>query len=135
MDHILIESPNWIKTKKETINSKNKDDKCSEYGAMVTLNYEEIKWNPERVSNIKPFINKYNWDEIKYPLKIDNWKTFEKNNPTVAFNGLYTKEMEICPTYISKINSNCEKQIILLMIPNIQKYGWHYLAVKKLSTR
>ena len=35
--------------------------------------------------------------------------------------------------YISKINSNYEKQIILLMIPNEEKEGWHYLAVKKLS--
>ena len=35
--------------------------------------------------------------------------------------------------YISKINSNCEKQIILLMIPNEEKEGWHYIAVKKLS--
>ena len=26
----------------------------------VALNYEEIAWNPEKVSNIKPFINKYN---------------------------------------------------------------------------
>ena len=29
--------------------------------------------------------------------------------------------MELCPAYISKINSNCEKQIILLMIPNVEK--------------
>ena len=28
------------------------------------------------------------------------------------------KKKEICPAYISKINSSCEKQIILLMIPN-----------------
>ena len=28
--------------------------------ATVALNYEEIKWIPERVSNIKPFINKLN---------------------------------------------------------------------------
>ena len=39
----------------------------------------------------------------------------------------------MCPAYISKINSNCEKQIIFLMIPNGEKEGWHYLAVKKLS--
>ena len=32
-----------------------------------------------------------------------------------------------------KINLNCEKQIILLMIPNEKKEGWHYLAIKKLS--
>ena len=44
------------------------------------------------------------------------------------------KEKEICPAYISKINSNCEKQIILLIIPNKEKEGWQYLAIKKLST-
>ena len=32
-----------------------------------------------------------------------------------------------CPAYVSKINSNCEKQIISLMIPNEEKEGWHYL--------
>ena len=33
--------------------------------------------------------------------------------------------------YVSKHNSNCEKEVIILMIPN--REGWHYLAVKKLS--
>ena len=37
--------------------------------------------------------------------------------------------MEICPSYISKINSNFEKQIILLMIPIEENEGWYYLAV------
>ena len=41
--------------------------------------------------------------------------------------------MKRCPGYFSKINSNCEKQIILLMIPNKEREGWHYLAIKKLS--
>ena len=40
-------------------------------------------------------------------------------------------EMEICLAYIPKYNSNLEKRIILLMIPN--EKGWDYLAVKKLS--
>ena len=38
--------------------------------------------------------------------------------------------MKIYPAYISKINSNFEKQIILLMIPNEEKEDWHYLALK-----
>ena len=71
----------------------------------VALSYGEIKWNPEIVSNAKSFRNKYNWKGINYPLKIDDWKTFQKNVPTIAL-------------YISKINSNCEKQIIVLIIPN-----------------
>ena len=87
----------------------------------------------QRVSNIKLFINKYNWKGINYPSKIDDWKTFGKNNLTIALNILYIKEKEILPAYISKHNSTSEKQIILLMIPNEEKEGWHYLAVKKLS--
>ena len=54
-----IESPDWIKNIKVTINPKNKNDKCFQYAATVALNYEEIRWSPERVSNIKPFTNKY----------------------------------------------------------------------------
>ena len=56
-----------------------------------------------------------------------------KKTPTIALNVLYIKGKEICPAFISKINSNWEKQIILLMIPNEEKEGWHCLAVKKLS--
>ena len=32
-----------------------------------------------------------------------------------------------------KIKSECEKQIIISMIPNEEKEGWHYLAAKILS--
>ena len=28
----------------------------------------------ERVSHIKPFLNKYNWNGIKYPSKKEEWK-------------------------------------------------------------
>ena len=61
-------------------------------------------------------MNKFNWEGINYPSKIDDWKMFEKNNPKIALNILYTEEKEIYPAYISKINSNSGKQIILLMI-------------------
>ena len=59
--------------------------------------------------NIKPFINKNTWNEIKYPSKIDDWKIFDKNNREIAFNVLNIKEKKIRPAYISKINSNCQK--------------------------
>ena len=72
----------------------------------------------KRVSNIKPFINKYNWDRIKYPSKIDDKKTFEKSNPTIALDVLHIKEIDIYPAYISKINLDFEKQIIFVAIPN-----------------
>ena len=89
--------------KEKTANLKNTDDECA-------LNYEEIKWNPERVSNVKPFINKYNWKGINHLSKINDWKMFEKNIPTIALDILYIKEKEVCRPCISKINSNCEKK-------------------------
>ena len=38
-----------------------------------------------------------------------------------ALNILYTKEKETCAAYVSKINSNCEKQIYLLIISEKEK--------------
>ena len=35
------------------------------------------------------------------------------------------------PAYVSKHNSNREKQVAFLLIPNGE--GWHYFSVKKLS--
>ena len=127
-----IYSPDWIKNKKATINPKNEDDKCFQYAATIALNYEEIESHPERVSNIKPFINKYDWEGINYPSKKDESKMFERNIPTIAINILYIKEKEILPAYISQHNSTREKQIILLMISNKEKEGWRYLPVKNL---
>ena len=77
----------------------------------------------------KPFINKFNREKINYPSKIDDWKKVEKNNPTIA-----PKEQKILPAYISNHNPTREKTIILLMIPNKEKEGCHYLAVKKIFT-
>ena len=76
------------------------------------------------------FINKYSWKGTNYPSKLSDWTTFKKNDPEIALNILYTKEKEIFPAYISIQNLIREKQIILLMIPNEEKSGWHYLAVK-----
>ena len=40
------------------------------------------------------------------------------------------EKKKIYPAYVSKHNSNHEKQVIILMIPNEE--GWHYVEVKKL---
>ena len=86
-----IDSPNQIKEKKTRINTKNTDDKCFQYAATVALDYEEIESHPELISSTKTFINKFNLQGINYPLKIDDWKTFDKNNPTITLNIPYTK--------------------------------------------
>ena len=48
---LYIESPDWIKSKKATINPKNDDDKCFQYPATVTLTHEEIKRTLKNIKN------------------------------------------------------------------------------------
>ena len=57
-----IDSPDWIKIRKSTINSINKKySTCFQYAVKVVLNYKEIKKDLQRITEIKPFVNKYNW--------------------------------------------------------------------------
>ena len=62
-----INSPEWLRNKKATMNPKNSDDKFFQYALTVALNYEQIKKDPQRISKIKPFIDQYNWKEIDFP--------------------------------------------------------------------
>ena len=79
--------------KKSTINSINKkDNKGFQHAVTIALNHKEIKKDPERITKIKPFINKYNWEGINFPSEEDGWKEFEKNNVTIVLNVLYAKE-------------------------------------------
>ena len=83
-----IDSPEWLKNKKATINPKNNDDNCFQYALTVALNYQNIKKTPQRISKIKPFINQYDWKVINFPSHKD-WKKFESNNKSIALNVLY----------------------------------------------
>ena len=99
---------------------------------MFSICRNIIKKDPQRVPKIKPFIRKYNSEDIDFPSTSKDWKKFECNNE-VALNILYvpynTKKINIA--YKSKNNLTQERQIILLMISDGQK--WHYLVVKNLS--
>ena len=38
----------------------------------------------------------------------------------MAPNVLYAKKENMYPAYVFKHNSNCKKQVVLLMIPNVE---------------
>ena len=84
-----IDSPEWLKNKKATINPKNNDDNCFQYALTVALNYQNIKKDPHRISKIKPFINQYDWKVINFPSHKEDWKKFETNNKSIALNILF----------------------------------------------
>ena len=52
----------------------------------MPLNYQNIKNNPERISQIKPFTEQYDWKEIDFQSRIKDWKKFELNNKSITLN-------------------------------------------------
>ena len=113
-----IKSPEWILNKRVTINPKNKDNECFQYAITAALNHQKIENHPERISNIKPFIDQYNWKGIDFLAGIKDWKKFEKNNTTIALNIIYvshnTKTINLA--FKSKYNRKRKNKVVLLMI-------------------
>ena len=61
-----IDSPECLENKKSSINPQNNDDNCFQYALTVALYHQKIVNNPQRISQIKPFIDQYNWKEIDF---------------------------------------------------------------------
>ena len=55
--------------------------------------------------------------KINFPSDKDDREKIGTNNRTIAPKVLYAKKEIIYPSFVSKHNSNREKQVILLMIP------------------
>ena len=66
-------------------------------------------------------MNNYKLEGINFSKGQDDWKKFKKNNVTIALNVLYAKKEKIYPAYVSKHSLNHAKQVILLMIQNVEK--------------
>ena len=128
-----IPSPKWLINKKSTLDPHNKDNWCFLFGIVLALNYQRISNNPQRVSNLMPFIPNYNWVNIEFPAGHKEYTIFERDNCDIALNILYVphKTQEIRPAYISKHKKTCNIHANLLMITD--GYGnWHYLAIKSI---
>ena len=125
-----LNSLEWLRGKKEAIINGDNDFQNALYDA---LNYQPIETDPQRISKLKPYVNKYNWEGIEFPAGQKDWTTFEQNNKTIALNILFilhnTETIRV--SYRSEYNNKRKKQVILLMITDGKK--WHYLAVTNLS--
>ena len=108
-----IDSSEWLKNKKATLNPKNKDDKYFQYA--LTVNYQNIKKDPQTISKIKPFIDRYDWKEMSFPSHQKDWKKVELNNKLFDLNILFVPHNteEIRYRYVSKYNTKRKNRIIL----------------------
>ena len=81
-----LNSSGWLQGKKDAIINNNND---FQNALDDSLNYQTIEKDPQRISKLKPYINKYNWEGIDFPAGPKEWKKLEKNNNTIALNVLY----------------------------------------------
>ena len=121
-------SPDWIASKKATINPKNeKDNKCFQWSIIAGLNYNIIK-----EKELKKLL-KFRRIDTDFSSHQRNWENFEQENNSIALNVLFVSynSEEIKLAYKWSYNKRIN-QAILLMI-NDEANNCCYFAVKNLS--
>ena len=99
-----LNSLGWLRGKKELLINNNNNDNDNNFQNALddALNCQAIETHPERISKLKPYINKYNWKGIEFPAGSKEWQKFEQNNKTIALNILYVKQKK----YVLYIDQN-----------------------------
>ena len=121
-----IMSPDWIASKKATINPKNeKDNKCFQWSIIAGLNYNIIK-----EKELKKLL-KFRRVDTDFSSYQRDWEEFEQNNTLIALNILFVSYNceEIKLAYES--NYNKHKNHVILLIINDEANNC-YFAVKNL---
>ena len=85
MDHKQIILIGW-KNKKAATNATNEYyNKCFPYTTTTASSHEEIGKHSERISKIKPFIDKYSWKHINCPSGKGYWIKFGKYSAAIVW--------------------------------------------------
>ena len=123
-----IVSPDWIASKKATINPKNeKDNKCFQWSIIAGLNYNIIK-----EKELKKLLN-FKRVDIDFSSHQRYWENFEQENNSIAINVLFVpyNSEEVKLAYKSSYNKR-KNQVILLII-NDEANNYYYFAIKNFS--
>ena len=115
----FIDTPEWLKNKKATINPQNTNNAyCFMYAIAIALFHEALGNNPGRISKkLIEYVNAFNWHDIDFPASsYDDYVLFEKLNDVVALNILYVplNEVNICLEYISKRSFDKKHPVVLI---------------------
>ena len=74
----MVES-NKMKLSFTNLNNNNNNNNNNFQNVLNdAFNYQTIEKIPERISKLKPYINKYNWEGIDFPAGPKGWIRFEK---------------------------------------------------------
>jgi len=124
--------PAELNNKKCCINIKNQDDKCLMYSVLYHIHKDDIMRDAERVSKYIPYLNEFDWSDIKFPVQLKDIHKIEK---LIDF-GINVFGYEKCSPFPLHITKRQDDKIInLLMIADLvnDKKVEHYVYIKKLD--
>ena len=108
------------------MNPKSNDNKSFQYSITLSIYHKEIGNNFNIITKIKPYVNNFNWNDIKFPPIKQDYETFEINNENISLNIHQFNNEKI--SQVSKSNYD-KKQVNLLLLENK-----HYICIKKLKS-
>lgn len=76
--------PKSIKNKRAVINVKNNDNQCFKWAVLSALYPAED--HVDRLSKYERFQNELNFENISFPVSLNDISTFETQNPTISIN-------------------------------------------------
>ena len=117
--------PDWLASKKAIVNTHNNGEECFKWSVIAVEN-AGMK-DPQRVSNLRKFMDNYNWSGLEFPVSIKDIGKFETRN-NISVNVLVVEGRDV---YIHRKGQRMGQEINLLMVS--EDGIWHYTAIKSLS--
>ena len=82
----------WLARKKAIINRQNKYE---EYFKWIVIAAERVGMkDPQRISNLRKFVDNYDWSGVKFPMATKDIEVFETND-NISVNVLLVEGEEI----------------------------------------
>ena len=116
--------PDWLGRKKVIVNPHNNDEECFKW-LVIAVESAGMK-DPQRVSNLRKFMDDYDWSGLEFPVSIKDIGKFETMN-NISVNVLAVEGRD---NYIHRKGLRVGREINVLMV---SKDGIrHYTAIKSL---
>ena len=121
-------TPNWLIPLKCTVNSENNkklNGQSFKYAIAASKTTGDKK---SRLINIKKHLNRFNFEGIRYPPNINDYKTFENNNTSIKLIILKesSKEKRLCIKYNDTDKNDRSNKLFLIHLNSN-----HYIYVTK----
>ena len=104
--------PDWLARKKAIVNPHNDDEECFKW-LVITVENARMK-DPQRVSNLRKFMDNYDWSGLEFLVSIKDIAKFETRN-NISVNVLAVEGRNID---IHRKGPRMSREISLLMVYN-----------------